>query len=78
MLDGLTQERADNPTSDQLIIADADLSATVLSWIISRPDGVQADRPAHQRVGMRDVRAIRDAASMFMQLDFKYGGGHGH
>jgi tetratricopeptide (TPR) repeat protein len=46
--------------------------------MIARPDGIQADRPAHQRVGMRDVRAIRDAASMFMQLDFKYGGGHGH
>ncbi len=46
--------------------------------MIARPDGIQADRPGRQRVGMRDVRAIRDAASMFMQLDFKYGGGHGH
>lgn len=46
--------------------------------MIARPDGVQADRPGRQRVGMRDVRAIRDAAGMFMQLDFKYGGGHGH
>jgi len=78
MLDGLAQERADEPATDQLIIADTDLSSAVLSWMIARPDGVQADRPARRRVGMRDVRAIRDAASMFMQLDFKYGGGHGH
>ncbi|MCN9239471.1 sporulation protein [Streptomyces sp. RY43-2] len=77
-LDGLAQERADAPTSDQLTVADADLSSAVLSWMISRPDGIQADRPATQRVGMRDVRAIRDAAGTFMALDFKYGGGHGH
>ncbi|WP_326727761.1 sporulation protein [Streptomyces phaeochromogenes] len=76
MLGGLADERAEAP--DQLAIADVDLSSAVLSWMIARPDGVQADRPAHQRVGMRDVRAIRDAGSMFMQLDFKYGGGHGH
>ncbi|MFJ8723599.1 sporulation protein [Streptomyces sp. NPDC093269] len=78
LLDGLAQERAEAPASDQLVIAEGDLSSAVLSWMIARPDGIQADRPAHQRVGMRDVRAIRDAASMFMQLDFKYGGGHGH
>ncbi|MGI5515760.1 sporulation protein [Streptomyces sp. CA-106131] len=78
MLDGLAQERADAPAADQLIVAEGDLSSAVLSWMIARPDGIQADRPAHQRVGMRDVRAIRDAADMFMQLDFKYGGGHGH
>ncbi|WP_338681997.1 sporulation protein [Streptomyces acidiscabies] len=78
LLDGLAQERADAPASDRLIIPDADLSAAVLSWMISRPDGIDADRPGQQRVGMRDVRAIRDAAATFMQLDFKYGGGHGH
>lgn len=78
MLDGLAQERTDTPASDQLILAESDLSSAVLSWMIARPDGIQTDRPAHQRVGMRDVRAIRDAADMFMQLDFKYGGGHGH
>ncbi|MFJ9006611.1 sporulation protein [Streptomyces canus] len=78
MLEDLTQQRAETPASDQLVIADADLSSAVLSWMIARPDGIQADKPAHQRIGMRDVRAIRDAASMFMQLDFKYGGGHGH
>lgn len=76
MLDGLTQERADTPS--ELIVANADLSSAVLSWMVTRPDGIQADRPVSQRIGMRDVRAIRDAAGMFMQLDFKYGGGHGH
>ncbi|MFC9678569.1 sporulation protein [Streptomyces sp. NPDC056948] len=78
MLDGLAQERADTVTPEPLIVADSDLSSAVLSWMIARPDGIQADSPAHQRVGMRDVRAIRDAAATFMQLDFKYGGGHGH
>ncbi|MFH9987173.1 sporulation protein [Streptomyces luteogriseus] len=78
MLDGLAQERAEAAVTDRLVVDDTDLSAAVLSWMIARPDGVQADNPAHQRVGMRDVRAIRDAAATFMQLDFKYGGGHGH
>ncbi|UXY27560.1 sporulation protein [Streptomyces sp. HUAS TT20] len=78
VLDGLTHEHADTPGSDKLIIADADLSSAVLSWMIARPDGVHADSAAPQRVGMRDVRAIREAAGLFMQLDFKYGGGHGH
>ena len=78
MLDGLTHEHADAPASNSLAVADADLNAAVLSWMIARPDGIQADRPDHRRVGMRDVRAIREAAGLFMQLDFKYGGGHGH
>ncbi|MGW5587107.1 sporulation protein [Streptomyces sp. NPDC003857] len=77
-LDELAQERADDPTPEQIVVSDPDLNSAILSWMIARPDGVQADRPAHQRVGMRDVRAIRDAAGTFMALDFKYGGGHGH
>ncbi|MFE7929976.1 sporulation protein [Streptomyces sp. NPDC057456] len=78
LLDDLAQERADAPDPADMIVSNADLSSAVLTWMISRPDGIQADRPSHQRVGMRDVRAIRDAAATFMQLDFKYGGGHGH
>ncbi|MCX4611011.1 sporulation protein [Streptomyces mirabilis] len=78
IMDGLADERAEVATPDHLVVADNDLNSAILSWMIARPDGVEADRPAHQRIGMRDVRAIRDAASMFMQLDFKYGGGHGH
>lgn len=78
MLAGLADQRTEAPASEQLMIAEADLNSAVLSWMIARPDGIQADKPAGQRIGMRDVRAIRDAASMFMQLDFKYGGGHGH
>jgi tetratricopeptide (TPR) repeat protein len=77
-LGSLADNSVEAPVSDQLIITDGDLSSTVLSWMIARPDGIQTDRPGRQRVGMRDVRAIRDAAGMFMQLDFKYGGGHGH
>ncbi|MFI9757741.1 sporulation protein [Streptomyces sp. NPDC051963] len=77
-LGSLADERTETPSPGQLVIADADLSSAVLSWMIARPDGLLTDRPASQRIGMRDVRAIRDAAGMFMQLDFKYGGGHGH
>ncbi|QEU94648.1 sporulation protein [Streptomyces kanamyceticus] len=78
MLDGLAQERPESVDGTGLIVAESDLSAAVLSWMVARPDGVQADRPASQRVGMRDVRAVRTAADMFMRLDFLYGGGHGH
>ncbi|EGG49253.1 hypothetical protein SGM_0328 [Streptomyces griseoaurantiacus M045] len=77
-LSSLTDSSVETSAADPLIVSDGDLSSTVLSWMIARPDGIQADRPGRQRVGMRDVRAIRDAAGMFMQLDFKYGGGHGH
>lgn len=76
MLEETTEERADTPS--KLIVPDSETSAAVLSWMVSRPDGLQPDRPASQRVGMRDVRAVRTAADMFMQLDFLYGGGHGH
>ncbi|MFG2800289.1 tetratricopeptide repeat protein [Streptomyces pseudovenezuelae] len=78
ILERLADQSPDAPASDQLVIADGDLNSAVLSWMIARPDGIQADRPSHQRAGMRDVRAIKDAAGIFMQLDFKYGGGHGH
>ncbi|MFG2533219.1 sporulation protein [Streptomyces sp. NPDC048516] len=78
MLDGLAEERAEAPSSSPLIIPEAGLSSAVLSWIVARPDGIEADRPASPRVGMRDVKAIRAAAEMFMQLDFRFGGGHGH
>lgn len=77
-LSSLADETVRTPVDDRLTVADGDLSSAVLSWMIARPDGIQADRAGRQRVGMRDVRAIRDAAGMFMQLDFKYGGGHGH
>ncbi len=62
MLDGLTHEHADAPASSPLAVADADLNSAVLSWMIARPDGIQADRPDHRRIGMRDVRAIKEAA----------------
>ncbi|MFC5718985.1 sporulation protein [Streptomyces gamaensis] len=64
--------------SSRLIVADGDLSTAVLSWMTSRPDGVRPDLPNRRRVGMRDVRAIRTAGKMFMELDFQFGGGHGH
>ncbi|MEU5424647.1 sporulation protein [Streptomyces olivoreticuli] len=77
-LDSLSSQSSDVPETRGLIIADGDLNAAVLSWITARPDGITADRPGRQRVGMRDVRAIRTAGKMFMELDFQFGGGHGH
>lgn len=80
MLDQLSGERAEPPEDDGdgLVIAEADLNSALVTWMLERPDGVQADRPAKQRVGMRDVLAIRTAADMFTRLDFQFGGGHGH
>ncbi|MFJ1535474.1 tetratricopeptide repeat protein [Streptomyces mirabilis] len=78
VLDGLTGEQPQSASSSELAIPDTELSAAVLSWMIARPDGVQADRPTPQRATMRDVHAIRTATEMFMRLDFLYGGGHGH
>ncbi|MEV4501031.1 sporulation protein [Streptomyces klenkii] len=77
-LDGLSAESSDAPETGKLIVPDSDLNAAVLSWITARPDGITADRSGRQRVGMRDVRAIRTAGKMFMELDFQFGGGHGH
>ncbi|MFC4503237.1 MULTISPECIES: sporulation protein [Streptomyces] len=77
-LEGLSEERPEPESASLLIIPDGEINAAVLSWMVARPDGVQADRHSSQRVGMRDVRAIQTATEMFMRLDFLYGGGHGH
>lgn len=78
VLDGLTQLRPeDGPSADELL-HDNDVNAAVLSWLVSRPDGLPADRTAARRIGMRDVAAVRTANAMFMRLDFLFGGGHGH
>lgn len=77
-LDGLTDEPLESSATSGLLVAEGDLSAAVLAWMVSRPDGLAAPAPGVRRVGMRDVRAIRTAADMFMGLDFLYGGGHGH
>ncbi|UWE10821.1 sporulation protein [Actinacidiphila bryophytorum] len=77
-LDGLTQLRPSAEDGDgAALLTDAEVDSAVLSWMVSRPDGV-ADVPDSRRVGMRDVMAIRTATAMFTRLDFLYGGGHGH
>ncbi|MBY8886564.1 sporulation protein [Streptomyces sp. PTM05] len=77
-LDGLTDEPLAASATSGLLVAEGDLSAAVLSWMVSRPDGLSAPREGVRRVGLRDVLAVRTAADMFMRLDFLYGGGHGH
>lgn len=77
-LDGLTQEVPSSTSATGLVVADGDVNSAVLSWIVTRPDGLKPDAPGSRRVGMRDVQAIRTATDMFTRLDFLYGGGHGH
>ncbi|MBY8878390.1 sporulation protein [Actinacidiphila acidipaludis] len=77
-LDGLTQLRpGDEHPDGAAFMADSEVDSAVLSWMVSRPDGL-TDVPGTRRVGMRDVMAIRTATAMFTRLDFLYGGGHGH
>ncbi|MBM9436067.1 sporulation protein [Actinacidiphila bryophytorum] len=77
-LDSLTQEVPGSTSVTGLVVGDGDVNSAVLSWMVSRPDGISADVAGSRRVGMREVLAIRTAAGMFSRLDFLYGGGHGH
>ncbi|NLU76153.1 sporulation protein [Streptomyces sp. HNM0575] len=78
VMDGLTQLRPDDEASNDILLPEGEVNSAVLSWLVSRPDGLTAPEANSRRVGMRDVAAMRTAAEMFMHLDFKFGGGHGH
>ncbi|MET8680929.1 sporulation protein [Streptomyces sp. NPDC004647] len=78
LLDELAQHSLDDGQPSEILLPDGEVDSAVLSWLVSRPDGLPVDAPASRRVGMRDVAAIRTAGQMFMRLDFLYGGGHGH
>ena len=78
VMDGLTQFRPEDEATDDLLLPEGEVNSAVLSWLVSRPDGLTAPEANSRRVGMRDVSAMRTAAEMFMHLDFKFGGGHGH
>jgi len=77
-LDTLTRLRPDDGQTSAELLPENDVNSAVLSWLVSRSDGLTVDAPGARRVGMRDVVAVRTAAEMFMHLDFKFGGGHGH
>ncbi|PJE96666.1 sporulation protein [Streptomyces carminius] len=77
-LDALTQLRPEDGQAGADLLPEGDVNSAVLSWLVSRSDGLTTDAPGARRVGMRDVAAVRTAAEMFMHLDFKFGGGHGH
>jgi tetratricopeptide (TPR) repeat protein len=78
ILDGLTRFRTEGQ-ADTALLPEGDVNSAVLSWLVSRPDGLATSSTSDgRRVGMRDVAAVRAAAEMFMQLDFRFGGGHGH
>ncbi|ONK12250.1 sporulation protein [Streptomyces sp. MP131-18] len=76
IMEGLTRISPDARNGD--LLGDSEVNSAVLSWLVSRPDGLPPAAADARRVSMRDVAAIRAAAGMFMQLDFEFGGGHGH
>ncbi|WP_059012340.1 hypothetical protein [Streptomyces specialis] len=76
VLDGLTKVDPEDAGDD--LLPEGEVDTAVLSWLISRPDGLTSEQSTGRRVGMRDVTAVRTAAEMFMYLDFRFGGGHGH
>ncbi|WP_431782784.1 sporulation protein [Streptomyces chumphonensis] len=78
VMEGLTRLRPEDHVSDELLLPEGEVNSAVLSWLVSRPDGLTAPETLPQRVTMRDVAALRIAAGMFMHLDFRFGGGHGH
>jgi hypothetical protein len=78
ILDGLTQVNPEDEPPNAALLAESEVNSAVLSWLVSRPDGLPTEATGTRRIGMRDVAAVRTAAEMFMRLDFLYGGGHGH
>jgi hypothetical protein len=76
ILDGLTQVSPKEEPPNAELLADGEVNSAVLSWLVSRPDGLPTESTSTRRIGMRDVAAVRTAAEMFMRLDFLYGGGH--
>ncbi|AJE85251.1 hypothetical protein SLNWT_4875 [Streptomyces albus] len=78
VMDALTRIAPEQQVPGTELLPEGEINSAVLSWLVSRPDGLGTRDSSARRVGMRDVAAMRTAAEMFMQLDFKYGGGHGH
>lgn len=78
ILDSLTQLRPEESPPAEDLLHEGEVNSAVLSWLVSRPDGLPDEATSSRRIGMRDVAAVRTAAEMFMRLDFLYGGGHGH
>ncbi|MBB1245755.1 sporulation protein [Streptomyces durbertensis] len=78
VMEGLTRFGPEGGASDDLLLPEGEINSAVLSWLVSRPDGLIASSTLTRRVTMRDVAALRTAGEMFMHLDFRFGGGHGH
>lgn len=78
VLDGLTRLVPEGRAPSEALLPESDINSAVLAWLVSRPDGLDGPGAHGRRVGMRDIAAMRTAAEMFMHLDFKFGGGHGH
>lgn len=72
--------RADLRDSGQLLTAAPDLGAwqsAPFAWLVA-PSGVVLPQPRERtEVGMSDVEAIRATIDMFVDMDNRFGGGHG-
>ncbi|MDT0548231.1 sporulation protein [Streptomyces lonegramiae] len=77
-LGGIAQLSPDDRPSDECLLPESEVNSAAFSWMISRPDDLIASLAATRRVDMKDVAAMRTVADTFTQLDFLYGGGHGH
>nr|WP_039937825.1 hypothetical protein [Streptomyces himastatinicus] len=78
MLNSITQIIPDDKQTDASLLSESDVNSAVFTWLVSRPDDLLSDSAAARRVDVRDVAAMRTVTDTFTQLDFLYGGGHGH
>ena len=78
MLDGIVQLNPEDGEPGISLLSESEVNSAVFTWLVSRPDDLAGNSAAMRRVGMRDVAAMRTVADTFTQLDFLYGGGHGH
>ncbi|QLH23815.1 sporulation protein [Streptomyces sp. Rer75] len=78
MLNSIARLIPDDRQTDASLLSESDVNSAVFAWLVSRPDDLFSDSVATRRVGMKDVAAMRIVTDTFTQLDFSYGGGHGH
>ncbi|MFI0814764.1 sporulation protein [Streptomyces sp. NPDC021098] len=78
MLLGIAQFAPDDRQTDTILLSESEVNSAAFTWLVSRPDDLISDSAATRRVGVTDVAAMRTVADTFTQLDFLYGGGHGH
>ncbi|WP_436772210.1 helix-turn-helix domain-containing protein [Yinghuangia sp. YIM S09857] len=72
--------RADLASAQGLLAAEPDLSAwhsAPLAWLVSADGTPLPGARVRSQVGMADVEAVRATVDMFVDMDNRFGGGHG-